>query len=66
MRVLDLQMACRNSQGANARTARTLLEGLPDMREAVGIFRDYEETAALPIANPTNNLELMIEALRRC
>lgn len=38
----------------------------PVMREAVGIFHDYEESAELPIANRTNNLEPMLEALRGC
>lgn len=38
----------------------------PVMREAVGIFHTYEESAELPIANRTNNLEPMIEALREC
>lgn len=36
------------------------------MRESVGIMRDYEETAELPIANRTNNLEPMLAALRDC
>lgn len=38
----------------------------PVMREAAGIMHDYEETAELPIANRTNNLEPMLEALRAC
>lgn len=36
------------------------------MREAVGIMRDYEKTAELPIANRTNHLEPMLKALRDC
>jgi eukaryotic-like serine/threonine-protein kinase len=36
------------------------------MHEAVGIMRDYEETAELPIANRTNNLDPMLEALQDC
>ncbi|MCA1748009.1 MAG: protein kinase [Parasphingopyxis sp.] len=38
----------------------------PVMREAVGIMRDYQRTAELPIANRTNNLEPMLAALRDC
>lgn len=36
------------------------------MRESVGIMRDYERTAELPVANRTNNLEPMLAALRNC
>lgn len=38
----------------------------PIMREAVGIMREYEQTAELPVANRVNNLEPMLEALRNC
>ena len=38
----------------------------PVMRESVAIMRDYERTAALPIANRRDNLEPMLAALRDC
>lgn len=36
------------------------------MRESVGIIRDYEKTAKLPVANRVNNLEPMLASLERC
>lgn len=36
------------------------------MRESVGIIREFEQTAELPVANRTRNLEPMLKALREC
>ena len=38
----------------------------PIMREAVGIMRDYQRNAELPVANRRENLEPMLAALRDC
>lgn len=43
-----------------------LSRACPVMRESVGIMREYEREAELPISNRTNNLEPMLVALRDC